>query len=236
MLKQMVASTLMLGVHFMSYASDAAPLVLDTVNVQFVAKDWVRTEKALLQLNVNMVLNNADMVQARKDVLRHLKTIADGDWHITSFDRSQDRSGLERLMVNAQARVLQNTLTDVYTLAKKASKPGASYKVSAIDFTPSLEDRQAVKNKLRANLYQQVQNELAALNKMYPSQNYSVHDLRFAEGDAPITPSRYKARDMNTMVMAAAPAAEISVSNEMLLTVVASLASNRNNKAPENHA
>lgn len=221
---------MMLGMSFVLHASDMPPLVLDTVQVQLLAKDWVSTDKALLNLNVNMVLNNADMVKARNDVMQNLKKIADGQWHITSFNRSQDNSGLERLFVKAQARVPQKQLTNVYNLAKTISKPGSAYKVDSIDFTPSIEDRQATKNKLRTALYKQVLNELAVLNRMYPKQQYSVSELRFVEGAAPVAATRYKAREMNTMVMTAASDASMSVSNEMILSVAASLASNRNYK------
>ena len=93
------------------YASDTPPLVLDKVSLQLTARDWVSTDKALLHINVNMTLNNADMVQARADILKNLKKVAEGEWHITRFDRSQDSSGLEKLYV--QAITLLSNLADV---------------------------------------------------------------------------------------------------------------------------
>lgn len=209
------------------YASDTPPLVLDKVSLQLTARDWVSTDKALLHINVNMTLNNADMVQARADILKNLKRVAEGEWHITRFDRSQDSSGLEKLYVQAQARVEQKVLTNVYQQAKGVSKPGASYKVDSIDFTPGLIEREQVKNKLREKLYHQVQQELQILNKSYSEQHYTVNRLIFVEGEQQPMPAALKARQMNTMVMAAEAAAPVSVSNEMILSVVAELASNR---------
>ena len=182
-------------------------MVLDRVLFQISTKQWVTTQTAQLTVSINATLNNADLVKARADMMVSLNKIAKGDWHLTEFDRSQDSSGLEKLFVQAQVRVDQATLTDIYQNAKTVSTPGTKYKVSGVDFKPSLEETQAVRAKIREQLYQQVNEEIARMNKAYPMQNYSVSNLVFAEGgdNVPQPPRAYQAKEMNTMVMAAAP-------------------------------
>lgn len=166
-------------------------------------------------------------MKARADIMDSLNKIAKGEWHLVQFDRSQDSSGLEKLYVQAQARVDQSALTNIYQNAKSVSKPGAKYEISGVEFKPSLEETQVVRAKIREQLYQQVNDEIDRMNKAYPKQNYSVSNLVFFEGDnIPQQPRAYQAKEMNALVMAAAPA-PLTVSNELILTAMVEAASNR---------
>ena len=215
-----------MGFITIAYAGDDNEMVLDSVTMTLTAKKWVTTESAKVEVGVNATLSNTDLVKARNDILTNLTKIAPGKWHITQFNRSQDSSGLEKLYVAAQARVSQKLLTNVNVNAKSVSKPGATYRIQNIDFKPSLVEVQKVKEQVRQMLYQQISDELAKLNKQYPAQKYSIHRVSFNLGSAPVVPRAYKTRQMNMAVMAQeAPA--ISVSNEVQLTAMVTVASNR---------
>lgn len=209
------------------FAESAVPkLVLDKIFFQTSAKQWVSTQTALLSININATLNNADLVKARADIMDRLSKIAKGDWHLVQFDRSQDSSGLEKLYVQAQARVDQAALTNIYQNAKSVSIPGAKYEVTAVEFKPSMAETQEIKEKIRNELYQKVNDEIARINKVYPTQNYSVNAIVFVDGDFAVQPKQFSAKEMNTMVMAAA-VAPTTVSNELQMTAVVEVASNR---------
>lgn len=229
-MKQIAGMLVLMAVNPFAVASDLfpPPLVLDKVLFQISAKQWVTTQKAILSVNINVTLNNADLVKARAEIMNSLNKIAKGDWHLIAFDRSQDSSGLEKLYVQAQVRVDQTELTDIYEHAKSVSIPGAKYEVSGVEFKPGLEEMQAVRAKIREQLYQQVNEEITRMNKAYPTQNYSVNNLVFIEGDAPpVQPRAYQAKEMNTMVMAGAAPSPLTVSNELVLTAMVEAASNR---------
>lgn len=205
------------------------PAPLDKVVFQISAKEWVTTQTALLTVNVNATLSNADLVKTRADIMDKLVKIASGEWHITQFDRSQDNSGLEKLYVAAQARVPQSTLTAVYQSAKDVSKPGATYTINSVEFRPSLEEVQQIKAKLRERLYQQVNDEVTRLNNVYTTQHYSVNRLYLLDTDSPPQPAPATMKTMNTMVMSAAPS--ITVSNELVMSAMIELASKREGSA-----
>jgi hypothetical protein len=202
---------------------------LDKVVFQVSAKQWVSTQSALLSINVNATLSNADLVKARADIMDHLNKIASGEWHVLQFDRSQDSSGLEKLFVEAQVRVPQSSLTNIYQNAKDVSKPGATYSVTGIEFKPSLEEVQQVKSQLRQRLYQQVNEELARLNKVYSAQHYTVNRLYIIDGEVVPQTEPYQARKMNSMMVAAvaAPAPALTVSNEITMSAMVEAGSNR---------
>ncbi|MGQ3889062.1 hypothetical protein ACQUW5_08525 [Legionella sp. CNM-1927-20] len=215
------------------FANNYQPdLPLDKITFQVSARQWVNTQTALLTVDINATLTNADLVKARTDIMANLNKIAAGDWHITQFNRSQDSSGLEKLFVEAQARIPQSSLTNVYQNAKAITQPGSTYSVSAIDFKPSLEEIQQVKSRVRQRLYNLVRAELTRLNNTYKTQHYSVNNLYIIEGDTlpqPQQPRAYQAKEMiNTMAFGSAPTSNITVSNEIIMNAIVEVASNRN--------
>jgi hypothetical protein len=228
-MKRVVGMLALMVVSPFALAADVfpPPLVLDKVLFQVSSKQWVTTHTALLNVSINVTLSTADLVKARADIMDSLNKIAKGEWHLVEFERSQDNSGLEKLFVQGQARVDQSALTDIYQNAKTVTMPGAKYEVSGVEFKPSLDETQVVRAKVREQLYQRVNEELARLNKAYPTQNYSVSNLIFSEGDnPPVQPRAYQAKEMNAVAMAGAPAA-LTVSNELVLTAFVEAASNR---------
>ncbi|MDP3267523.1 MAG: hypothetical protein Q8M40_00605 [Legionella sp.] len=226
-MKQITGLVTLMAFSSLSFAQDSIQqLVLDKVMFQVSAKQWVSTQTALLNVSINATLNNADLVKARADIMDSLNKIAKGEWHLIEFDRSQDNSGLEKLFVQAQVRVDQSALTNIYQNAKSVSVPGAKYEVTGVEFKPSLEETQAVRAKIRETLYQQVNEELSRLNKAYPTQNYSVSNLVFVEGAIPQQPRAFEAKALNTMAIAA-NAAPLTVSNELVMTASVEAASNR---------
>ncbi|MFI4919469.1 MAG: hypothetical protein ACHP65_07930 [Legionellales bacterium] len=209
------------------FAEDLPPrLALDRVFFQVSLKQWVTTQTALLSVSINATLTSADLVKARTDIMGRLSKIAKGDWHLLEFQRSQDSSGLEKLYVQAQARVDQSALTGIYQNAKSVSMPGAKYEISGVEFKPSLEETQTVKANIRELLYQKVSDEIARINKVYPAQHYTVGNLLFVDGDSLPLAKAYQAKELNTMSMAAV-SAPLTVSNELVLTAVVEAASTR---------
>ena len=209
----------------LAHTANASRLLpLDTVDFQVSTKQWVSTQTALLTINLNATLGNADLVKARADIMDKLSKIAKGEWHLTQFDRSQDGSGLEKLSVQAEARVLQSGLTDVYEHAKSVSKPGANYTIGSIEFKPSLEEMQQVRTALRERLYQQVRDELARINKVYVGQPFTLNQLVFVEGTELPEP---KALGMMNAMAARASVPALTVSQELVMTALVQVASNR---------
>lgn len=224
-----VALTLLSPMGFSQTTTPLPPpdLVLDKITFQTSAKQWVSTQSALLNVAIDATLTNADLVKARADIMTNLNKIAKGDWHLLSFDRSQDSSGLEKVNVQAQVRVNQSLLTDIYQNAKSVSKPGAQYTLTNIDFKPSLDEVQTVRAAVRKQLYEQVNAELARINNVYANQNYSVSSIVLIDGDNPQPPVAYQAKTMNALMAQGAVVASLSVSNELVLTAVVEVASNR---------
>lgn len=227
-MKQLLKPIILMLISTLTYANNEFPrFALDKINFQVSARQWVTTQSALLTVSINMTLNNADLIKARADIMSNLNKIAAGDWHLLTFDRSQDSSGLEKLYVEGQARVNQKDLVDIYQNAKKSSTPGAQYGILNVEFKPSLEETQMIRDDVRTKLYQKVNDELAKINKAYPQQNYSINHLLFVEGSEVSRQPMPQSKAINAMVLDGAAAPSLSVSNELVLTAMVEVASNR---------
>lgn len=204
--------------------ADEPNKVLDTIHFELSAKQWVSTQKATLSVNINATLTDANLVKTRAEIMTRLNKIAKADWHLVAFERSQDNSGLEKLYVHAQAKVEQSALTDVYQQAKAVSQPGAQYVIGDVEFKPGLEERQAVKAKIREDLYQKINEELVRINTLYPNQHFSLNQVIFVEGEQSGQQRPYEAKALNAMAMSPAP---LAVSNELILSARVEAASTR---------
>lgn len=223
-----IMTTLVFSLFSPLMMADSLPISpVDTIAFQISAKQWVSTQTALLTVTINATLNNANLVKARADIMTQLNSIAAGEWHLTQFDRSQDNSGLDKLFVEAQIRLPQKELTDIYQHAKTISKPGITYAISSIEFKPSLDEIQAIKSQLRESLYAQVNQELARINKMYTEQHYTVNRLYIIDGDVLPQARQFQQKQITAMVMSTAPAADLSVSNELIMSAMVEAGSTR---------
>jgi hypothetical protein len=204
--------------------------LLNTVTLQFNAEQWAAAKTALVTVGINASLNNKGLESIQGEVLNKLNQISNkAEWHIISFNRNLDQSGLERIQMSAVIRLSSADLSHLRDIAKTISKPGETYTIDAVEFTPSEQELRDVNTVLRNTIYQQIQNEITNLNKMYPDQKYYVHSVNFLGGitPEPMPPTAMvyksdggaarniaiavgdKARLSATVIVASAPNAEV---------------------------
>lgn len=214
-------------------ALPGSPLVLDKVSFSLSAKQWVETKRAKVVINVNALMTAKDLSTARTKIMEQLQSIATGDWRLTRFQRSQDNSGLEKLYVLAEARVDSRELSLVNQNAKKQSSPGISYKVSNIVFSPSFVEQEQAKEALRKKLYVKIQDELTLLNASFKGQHYTVNQIVFTTGNQqlPVQAAQKYSRNSSVMMLAeTSGSSDFSVSNELRMNALVSLAATRSEK------
>lgn len=151
----------------------------NSVEFTLSAEQWAKTDSAMVQVSVDAVLNNQGIAAMRSEIMSKLNRIAKSDWHIVAFDRSEDQSGLERLAIQAQGRVSETALTDLYTNAKSITKPGQTYRIVDIQFTPTMAEIEKTKADVRAQLYDKAKQEIARLDQTFPDQHYLLKQMQF---------------------------------------------------------
>ncbi len=194
--------------------------ILNKVILNLQVAGWVKTKTARVTIGVDATLGKSGLADIQQKVSSNLRTLnATGQWHITQFSRRKTQSGLEQVHVEAQARLQQSELTSLRGQAKKLSRPGMTYRVVNIAYTPSLVERNRLQQKLREEIYGKAREELIALNKIYSDESFSLHEINFVP--MPIMPSA------TTRLMAAKVTANNTLpsSQEMILSARVVLAS-----------
>lgn len=185
------------------------------------AEMWATTNTAKVVTRINSVLNKTGLEQAYNTTLQKLAAISSkGIWHITTFNRSIDKSGLEQVEILAEARLPMSELAGIRDRAKKISHPGESYNIDDIDFHPSAEDLELARSKLRTKIYERSKIELANINQAYPNTHYSVRTVNFIPDFFynKVDVARPTARVM--MAAAPQPPAQLSASDKIQLSAV----------------
>lgn len=197
--------------------------LLNKVTLQLHAEKWVTTKTALVSVSVNAAVSDAGIEKIQNQVLEKLTQLSNqGEWHILNYTRQQDKSGLESIQISAQARLPQSELINLRSKTKNLSKPGETYTLDDVQFTPAEEDITQANSQLRNIVYQQAKAEIDTLNKMYPEQKYYLYRIDFNMNmPMPMMAASYN----NTQAMAKVAVAPLNVGNKMDMTATVTVAS-----------
>lgn len=194
---------------------DLGPL-LNKVTLPLQAEQWLTTKSALVNVSVNASVTDQGIENLQSAVIAKLNQIAKGEWHVLSFTRQQDQSGLESIQIIAQARLAQFDLGGLRDKAKSLTKPGEKFNVDSVQFTPSEDEIRQANTILRNNLYQQAKAEIDTLNKTYPDQKYYLYSIDFLNTAPPApVPMQSSAMYMEKTSRPVAP--PMSVGNKLQL-------------------
>lgn len=160
--------------------------LLNTVTMPLTAEQWVISKSAQVTVGINAAVSDSGLEKIQDEILQKLSQISNqGDWHIISYDRVLDKTGLEHLQFTGQARIPTNALNGLRDKAKSISKPGEVFTVDDIQFTPSAAELRDANTILRADIYQQAKDEIARINKLYPEQRFYLHQIDFIQNIVP---------------------------------------------------
>jgi hypothetical protein len=151
----------------------------DLVTLDLTAEDWVKTATAKVIVNVDAAVAGTSASTMRSEMQKAVEAIAKTDWRLTGFSRNQDPTGLERWNASFEARLPESGLGGLHDLAKKASKPGMQMTIADIAFDPTTAEREAVKAKLRGEIYKQANEQLAILNGAIANRSYRIANISF---------------------------------------------------------
>ena len=102
--------------------------------------------------------------------------------------------------------------------ARQASRPGLQLRIASIEFTPTLVETEAVRARLRAEIYGKAASELKALEQSFPGRKFRMGNIDFVD-QPPMAYARKTREDTQPMAMAAAPAQDgpVNVSEKLVM-------------------
>jgi hypothetical protein len=155
----------------------------DRIMFDVSAEDWVTTKTAHVTVAVEAAVNASTAGTMRADMMKAVNDLAKGDWRLTSFNRNQDQTGLERWSTIYEARLPEADLAGLGDNAKKLSKAGMQLSVANVDFSPTLEEMETARGVLRTQIYKITNEQLAALNTALPGRFYRIALINFTGED-----------------------------------------------------
>jgi hypothetical protein len=201
---------------------------LNKVVYHLSVEQWVVSDKANVTVSIDANLQQQAVDQLQTQVMSNLQKLSNAEWRITYYSRHQDQSDLERVNMQAEARVSQAALNDIRGKASTLSKPGIKYTIANIDYAPSTADIEHVRQELRQAVYTQTQAELDRMNKIYANGDFSIHHVDFFYGDVnprQVMMKRGASQEMMMTAMAAPVPASMAVSQKEKLTAMVTFAS-----------
>lgn len=195
--------------------SDKGDGLLNKVIFKLNAEQWVASKTALVTIAVNASVSDTGLEKIQDEVIKKLNQISNqGEWHLVTFDRSLDQSGLEKVQITAEARLASSALVGLRDKTKATSKPGETFTLDNIRFTPNEDEIRAANTVLRNNVYEQAKDETDRLNRLFPDQKYFIHSIDFIN-NVPVSPLP---QTFMAMKAAGGNGAEISVGDKLVLS------------------
>jgi hypothetical protein len=218
-------AALLIGTPSLAADSEGIGSLLNRVTFKLSSEQWVTSKTALVTVGISAGVSDAALEKIQDDVLKKLNQLTNkGEWHITSFDRNLDQSGLENIRMQAQARLPSNALPSLRDKTKAMSKPGETYTLDSIQFTPSEDELRDANTALRGNVYQQAKDELDRLNKAYPDQKYYMHDINFLSDYQPVAPMARNGMMMAMAMKSGDGGGNLAVGDKLVLSATVVLA------------
>ncbi len=172
----------------------------DEVTLELSVEDWVETKTATVRVGADLAVEAGRFGAARQDLVATLQGFGTGaEWRIVDFGKLGDDAGFERWRLVAEARVPEAALAELAGRTKDATRPGRALSVASIEYTPTLAEREAVLDRLRARVYDRVAAEIAALNKAFPDRAFRVRSLTMGTMHRPMPQMMTMARADSSM-------------------------------------
>ena len=232
MRKTVIALTLLLfglGASLGGAVPAAAQIIQprDEIVLNLSAEGWVETKTARVIAVADVAIAAENRNAVRDRMMAALKQLSpDAEWRVSQFNRAQDAAGLERWRVTAETRLAESALGGLDERAKQQSQPGLQLRIQAIQFTPTLEEREAALALVRAQIYEQAKTEAERVAKLWPERNFRVAKIEI--GNPGFQPMM---RERAEPMMAAAPMASdssgggdaVSVAQKLILQATVTL-------------
>jgi hypothetical protein len=180
----------------------------DAVTERLSVEGWVTTATARVTVSVEAAVDANSAASARDTMQKAVNGLAPkGDWRLTSFNRYQDPTGLERWQTSYEARLPEADIGGLADRAKKSGKAGMQIQVQSVDFTPTLDEVEAVRSQLRSQLYKRAGEELKSINAAFPDRKFRIGAVDFIGGGVSFARPMMRAKQtMELMASASAPA------------------------------
>lgn len=188
------------------------PVVQDAIQYVLVAESTVVNDSVKLVASISGMIPSGTTQDAMILDIRSMmqKLVPDAQWMFAGINRTQDVSGMERIDLQASARVSENENYGLDKRARDVSKEGMTVTSIYADTTPPADMVEKCEQELRVTLLKKAQVEMHDINKVMQS-SYRISDVTFNPASQDMSNSRMSSKTpygsgvvaMATMAMSA---------------------------------
>ncbi|MCF6808129.1 hypothetical protein L3V79_07240 [Thiotrichales bacterium 19S9-12] len=198
-------------------------MMLDTINYQISSETNIESSKALVYVSVNASVSSNNLSSIQGQVKQDLNQLTkNSSWVVNDYNQNKSASGLINVSMTLKDRLSSEQLASLTDKLSSLDGNGKQYKITNIDYQPSLEQVEVAKNNLRLSMISDVTNQLKLLNRQ-TGQKYRIHQINFIPRDvAPQPRSNMMMYAQESRV--AKVSAPLTVSTKVILTAEVELA------------
>lgn len=154
----------------------------NVVTLPLSAHNWVKSKTAKVVVQLNASVKDKQVLNLPDQLHQTLHKLADQNWHVTHFDKDSDKSGLNKVVIDAQTRLDNQAILKLKQQLKDVSQAGMTYHLKEVSYKPSFKQLQANRAQLRQSIYQQAQQEAQTLQKTYSDKQPHIQSINFIPG------------------------------------------------------
>ncbi|MBL4667294.1 MAG: SIMPL domain-containing protein, partial [Sneathiella sp.] len=185
-------------------SAEPLPLARDTVTLSMQSEGWVTTQSANVDAFFNITQQRESASDLKMQIKASLEKLAPkANWYVTSTRVNKDNTGLNRWYVSAKARVSEMAISSLGDRAVSASRSGFKVSIGHVDFSPTLEETNALMADLRTKIYADAALEAERLSTAISGAKYHVQSVNFLNvaGDYPRPMVQMRSKNMAVQEM-----------------------------------
>ena len=152
------------------------------VTLPLTAHTWVKSQTAKVIVELNASIKDKQVLHLPNHLHKTLHKLADQQWHVTHCDKDSDKSGLNKIVIDAQTRLNNEAILKLKQQLKDVSEAGMTYHLKKVDYQPSFKQLQTNRASLRQSIYKQAQQEVDTLKSAYTKKNPHIQSINFMPG------------------------------------------------------
>ena len=175
-------TTSLLTINSWALACNAQACNQNVVTLPISAQTWVKSPTAKVIIELNASIKDQQVLHLPSQLQNTLHKLADQEWHVTHFDKDTDKSGLNKIVIDAQTRLDNEALLKLKKQLKNVSQAGMTYHLKKVDYEPSHQQLKNNRAQLRQSIYHQAHQEAQRLQKTYSNKKIHVQSINFVPG------------------------------------------------------
>lgn len=155
----------------------------DSVKVEYSLEDTIDSASVRVFVRAMLLVDSAGSETSDEMFRSALRAVLDENWSISQVERTEDPTGLERVVKVATVRIDQKQSAGLITELRRANRSGLKLELMRMMHRPPATDVAAAMKELRQKAYNRANEEADLLNSVFadPDRTWTVGKIMIEE-------------------------------------------------------